>query len=111
MHQSNQTKRMCVRHVTEVKRCSNEGCSNGVITEVSAVDMGQRSKYLASKDALIIPNEEDCARGMGQMKHNEEDFANGMWQIKHNKEEFARGTGQGAILMTSQLHSVYHADP
>eukprot|EP00985_Skeletonema_marinoi_P019284 scaffold10995_cov115-Skeletonema_marinoi.AAC.4 len=25
--------------------------------------MGQRSKYLASNDALIIPNEEDCAEG------------------------------------------------
>ncbi|KAK1732685.1 hypothetical protein QTG54_016662 [Skeletonema marinoi] len=83
---------VCFRHGAKVKRklCSSVGCTNYVqrngvcirhgakgnrrsITkdvvriesskEVSAVDMGQRSKYLASNDALIIPNEEDCAEG------------------------------------------------
>ena len=49
-------------HVTEVKRCSNEGCSKESSKEVSALDMGQRTKYLASKDALIIPKRRSLQR-------------------------------------------------
>eukprot|EP00984_Skeletonema_dohrnii_P010460 scaffold4065_cov161-Skeletonema_dohrnii-CCMP3373.AAC.5 len=57
------TKRICVRHVTEVKRCSNEVCSwtpaYGVIKEVSAY--GAKNKVSSFEGCTIIPNEEEFA--------------------------------------------------
>eukprot|EP00984_Skeletonema_dohrnii_P006672 scaffold2374_cov78-Skeletonema_dohrnii-CCMP3373.AAC.3 len=50
---------MCVRQVTEVKRCSNEVCSNGAIKEVSAY--GAKNKVSSFEGCTIIPNEEEFA--------------------------------------------------
>jgi hypothetical protein len=53
--------------------------------------MGQRSNYVAVKDAQIIPNEEECVLDMGQRSN---DAAVKDAQIKFEREECVLDMGQ-----------------
>ena len=106
---------VCVRHGAQAKLCSTEGCANhakkgGVCIrhwakkfsstnaqpmgaqimqrkEERVRGMGQRTNYVAMKDAGIKLSTEECASSMGQRRGNCAAMKNA--PTKHTKEECA----------------------
>jgi len=62
---------VCIKHGAKDKRCSCEGCANRAAKGGVCVRHGAKPKidYAAAKDALIKPNEMDCAEGTGQKNY------------------------------------------